>query len=146
MEDEPRAGRPSTSKTDDNAERVGSLVRSDRRLTFRMISSELNVNRFTVLQNLTQYLDMRKECAKMVPKNLMTELQVNRRDVSLDLLDRPEMEPEFFSHVITDVNHGFWSTTRDKTPKSVVAHCKISPSQDSENEQIQNQIDSHLNF
>ena len=34
VEDEPRAGRPSTSKTDDNVERVRSLVRSDRRLTF----------------------------------------------------------------------------------------------------------------
>ena len=33
VEDEPRAGRPSTSKTDDNVERVRSLVRSDRRLT-----------------------------------------------------------------------------------------------------------------
>ena len=43
MEDEPRAGRPSTSKTDDNVERVMSLVRSDRRLTLRMISSELNL-------------------------------------------------------------------------------------------------------
>ena len=41
--DEPRAGRPSTSKTEDNVERVRSLVRSDRRLTLRMISSELNL-------------------------------------------------------------------------------------------------------
>ena len=44
VEDEPRAGRNSTSKTDDNVERVRSLVRSDRRLTLRMISSELNLN------------------------------------------------------------------------------------------------------
>ena len=48
MEDGPRAGRPSTSKTDDNVERVRSLVRSDRPLMLRMISSELNLNRFTV--------------------------------------------------------------------------------------------------
>lgn len=54
VEDEPRAGRPSTSKTDDNVERVRSLVRSDRRLTLRMISSELNLNRFTVHQILTR--------------------------------------------------------------------------------------------
>jgi len=27
-----------------------------------------------------------------------------------------------------------------------VAHCKLSPSQESENEQIQNQIDAHLFF
>ena len=99
VEDEHRAGRPSTSKTDDNVERVRSLVRSDRRLTLRMISSELNFNRFTVHQILTQYLDMRKVCAKMVPKNLTTEQKANRKDVCLDLLDRLEREPEFFSRV-----------------------------------------------
>ena len=97
MEDEPHVGRPSTSKTDDNGERVRSLVRSDRRLMLRMISSELNLNRFTVHQTLTQDLDMRKVCAKMVPKNLTTEQKANRKDVCLDLLYHPEKEPEFKS-------------------------------------------------
>jgi len=73
VEDEPLAGRPSTSKTDDNVERVRSFVRSYRRLTLRMISSELNLNWFTVHQILTQDLDMRKVCTKIVPKNLTTE-------------------------------------------------------------------------
>ena len=67
MEDEPRARRPSTSKMDENVERVRSLVWSDRRLTLRMISSELNLNRFTVHQILTQGLDIRIVCSKMVP-------------------------------------------------------------------------------
>ena len=44
VEDEPRAGRSSTLKTDDNLARVGSLVRSDRRLMLRMINCELNLN------------------------------------------------------------------------------------------------------
>ena len=101
MEDEPRAGRPSTSKTEDNVERVRSLVRSDRRLTLRMISSELNLNRFTVHQILRQDLDMRKVCAKMVPKNLPTEQKANRRNACLLLLDCLEREPEFFNRVIT---------------------------------------------
>ena len=101
VEDEPRAGRPSTSKTDDSVERVRALVRSDCRLTLRMINSELNLCRFTVHQILTQDLDMRKMCAKMVPKNLTTEQKANRRDVCLDLLGRLEKEPEFFSSVIT---------------------------------------------
>ena len=60
VENETCVGRPSTSKTDDNVERVWSLVRSDRRLTLRMISSELHLNRCTVHQILTQDLDMRK--------------------------------------------------------------------------------------
>jgi len=66
-----------------------------------MNSSELNLNRFTVHQILTKDLAMRKVLAEMVPKNLTTEPKANRRDVCLDLLDRLEREPEFFSRVIT---------------------------------------------
>jgi len=101
VEDEPRGGRLSASKTDDNMERVRSLVRSDRRLTLRMISSELSLNRFTVHQILTQDLEMRKVCVKLVPKNLTTEQKANGMDVCLDVLDHLETEPEFFSRVIT---------------------------------------------
>jgi hypothetical protein len=67
VEDEPRAERLSTSKADDNVERVRSLVRSDRRLTLRMISSELNLNWFTVHQSLTQDSGKRsvhQDCSK----------------------------------------------------------------------------------
>ena len=146
MEDEPCVGRPSTSKTDDSVERVRSLVRSDRWLTLRMISSVLNLNRFTVHQILTQDLDIRNVCAKMVPKNLTTE-QANWKDVCLDVLDRLEREPEFFSRLITRWwIMDFAVRPRDKTPKSGLAHCKLSPSQESENEKIQNEIDAHLFF
>jgi hypothetical protein len=59
-----------------------------------MISSKLNLNQFTVHQIITQDLDMRKVCAKMVPKNLTTEQKANRRDVCLDLLDRLPVVPQ----------------------------------------------------
>jgi len=67
VEDKPHAETPTTSKMDDNVERVRSLVRSPCRLMLRMISSELNLDRFTVHQILTQDLDVRKVCTKMVP-------------------------------------------------------------------------------
>ena len=73
IKDEPCLGRPSTSKTDNNVEIVGALVRSDRRLTVRMIASELNLNHTTVHQILTEELAMKKLCAKFVaqkPDNL----------------------------------------------------------------------------
>ncbi|GFU75290.1 uncharacterized protein TNCV_4755491 [Trichonephila clavipes] len=70
IEDEPRSGRPSVSKPAENVVRVRDLVRSDRRLTVRMIGEELNLNHTTVHQILTNELKMRKICAKMVPKNL----------------------------------------------------------------------------
>ena len=40
------------------------------------------------------------------------------------------------------MDHAFWSTTPRQKPKSRLAHCKLSSSQESENEQIQNQIDA----
>jgi len=90
---------------------------------------------------------MRKVCARMVPKHLTTEQKASRRDVCLDLLDRLEKESEFFIRVITgDESWILEYDPRDKTPKSGVAHCKLSPSQESENEQIQNQINVHLFF
>ncbi|GFW23230.1 protein GVQW3 [Trichonephila clavipes] len=70
FEDEPRSGGPSVSKTAENVVRVQDLVRSDRRLTVRMIGEELNLNHTTVHQILTNELKMRKICAKMVPKTL----------------------------------------------------------------------------
>ena len=70
IKDEPRSGRLSTSKTDNNVEKVRAHIRSDRRLTVRIVASELNFNHSTVHQILTQELAMRKLCAKIVPKNL----------------------------------------------------------------------------
>ena len=48
VEDEPRCGRPCTSKTDENVTKVRDLVRSDQRLTVRIISTVWNLNRQTV--------------------------------------------------------------------------------------------------
>ena len=116
---------------DDNVGRERSLVRSDRRLTLRMISSGLNLNLFTVRQIVTQDLDMRKVCAKMAPKNLTTEQKANRRDVCHHLLDHLDREPEFFNRVITsDESWVLECDPETKTPKSGLAHCKLSPSQE----------------
>ena len=44
VEDDYRSGRPSTSRTDENVERVRQKVRSDRRLNVRMIADELGMD------------------------------------------------------------------------------------------------------
>ena len=70
VEDEQHSRRPSTTRTSDNTARVRELVRSDRRLTVKMIADEVNVNREDVHRILTEELGMRKICAKIVPRNL----------------------------------------------------------------------------
>ena len=44
VEDDHWSGRPSTGRTDENVERVRQKVRSDRRLTVRIIADELGIN------------------------------------------------------------------------------------------------------
>ena len=78
-----------------------ALVRSDRRLTVRMIASELNLNHITVHQMLTEELGMKNLCAKIVPKNLTIEQKDNRKDVCLHLLERIQSDRNFLKNVVT---------------------------------------------
>ena len=60
-------GRLSTCKNEINVELVKKIVRGDRRLTVRLISNELGLNRNSIWQIITEDLRMRKVWAKMIP-------------------------------------------------------------------------------
>jgi hypothetical protein len=65
-----RSGQPKTHRTDENVDRVRTLVRSNGRLDVRLIPEEYNMNRDTVPQIRMEDLGMRKIYAKMVPRIL----------------------------------------------------------------------------
>jgi len=48
-------------------------LRENRQLTVRRIAEQVNIDRETVRKILTEDLDMKKVCAKMVPKELTEE-------------------------------------------------------------------------
>ena len=70
--DEERSGRPATRRTEENIAKILQTVRENRGLTIRSIAEQVNIDRETVRKILTEDLDMRKVCAKMVPKDLFT--------------------------------------------------------------------------
>ena len=70
VEDDPQPGWTSTSNTDENIVKVRDLVRSDRRLTIREMSNELNLSFYAVQSILTKDLTM---SAKFIPKLLSDE-------------------------------------------------------------------------
>jgi len=76
--EEEGSGRSTTSKTEENIAKVHKIVRENRRLTVRSIAEQVNIDRETVRNILTEDFDMRKVWAKMVPKEL-TEEQKQRR-------------------------------------------------------------------
>ena len=71
--EEERSGRPATNRTEENIANVHQIVRENRRLTVSSIAEQVDMDKETVRKILTEDLDMRKVCAKMVPKELTEE-------------------------------------------------------------------------
>jgi len=71
--DEERSGRPATSRTEENIIKVRQIVHENCQMTVRSIAEQVNMDRETVRKILTDDLDMRKVCAKMVSKELTEE-------------------------------------------------------------------------
>lgn len=100
VEDE-RSGRPSTSKTQENVERVSEIIRSNRQLTIREISEDLNISYGSVQSILTTDLNMRQVTAKFVPPILTEEQKQQRLSISLELLERSASDSDFLRYIIT---------------------------------------------
>ena len=101
VEDDPKSGRPTTSRTNKNVEHVREKVRSNRRLTVRMIADELSMNSERVWRIITEDLGMRKVCAKMVSRLLNDGQKENRVQVCQDILKQLEITPDLLSRVVT---------------------------------------------
>jgi len=76
--DEERSEWPATSRTEENIAKVRQIVRENRRLNVTSIAEQVNIVRETVRKILTENLDMKKVCAKMVPKELTKEQKQRR--------------------------------------------------------------------
>ncbi|GBN41311.1 hypothetical protein AVEN_18368-1 [Araneus ventricosus] len=61
VKDEPRSGRPPTSTTPDNIERVRRMLADDRRLSLRMIAEELKTSLDSVSNIIHEHLQKRKK-------------------------------------------------------------------------------------
>jgi len=96
--DEERSGRSAISRTEENIAKVLQIVRENRRLTVRSIAEQVNIDRETVRKILTDDLDMRKVCEKMVPKEFTEEQRQRRVTIRQDLLGRQD---DILGRVIT---------------------------------------------
>jgi hypothetical protein len=85
--DEERSGRSATSRTEENTAKVCQILRENGWLTVRSIAEQVNIDRERVRKILTEDLDMRKVCAKMVKKELTKEHR-------LSVLEHPPYSPD----------------------------------------------------
>ncbi|UYV60920.1 K02A2.6-like [Cordylochernes scorpioides] len=129
--DEPRSGRPTTARTDENVDRVLEVLRTDRRLSIQQIADTLHMSTFVVHGIVTEDLQMRKVCAKLVPKVLSQDQKELRILRCQELLDLIQNEPDFLNSVVT----GDESWMFEYDPESKI----ISTPQESANEQVAHQ-------
>jgi len=101
VEDEERTGRPSTSKTQENDERISEMIWSNRWFTIREISEDVNISYGSIQNILTTDLNMRQVSAKFVPRVLMVEQKQQCLSVSLELHDCAASDSSFLGNVIT---------------------------------------------
>jgi len=99
--DDPRSGRPSTSKTDDNVAYDREVIRSNRHLTVREVADEVSISKTMCHEILTENLGVHRIAAKFVPRLLTDDQKQNRDDLSQELLDRANGDDNFLKNIIT---------------------------------------------
>jgi len=77
-----------------------NVIREDQRWGVRA-EAEVNLDRESVREILREELNMRKVCAKMVPKLLSDEQKECRKELCLDLLQCIENEADLLNSLIT---------------------------------------------
>ncbi|CAB0013034.1 unnamed protein product, partial [Nesidiocoris tenuis] len=101
IEDQPRSGRPSTSRTDDNVEKINSLISEDFRRTIDQLVHMSGMSWSSIQRIVSKDLHMRRVAAKLVPRLLTDEQRERRLQACFELQNQLQEDPAFFSKVIT---------------------------------------------
>ncbi|KAJ8949356.1 hypothetical protein NQ318_012019 [Aromia moschata] len=101
IEDFPRSGGPSTSKTADNLDKIKSLVLENRYMNVRKLSQECDISTMSTRGILSDILGMKRVAARLFPKELYVLQKEHRKQVALDMVSRADSEQNFMKRIIT---------------------------------------------
>jgi len=85
LEDQPRSGRPSTSRTDENFKKNRDAIMFDRRRTIDELEALTGVSWSSCQRILTEELHTKRVAAKFVPRLLSEDQRANRLDVCREM-------------------------------------------------------------
>lgn len=102
VEDDPRAGRLTTSTDLDNSASAESLIMNNRRIKVSKVAGELNISYGSALTIIHNVFGMSKVSARWVPQNLSAQDRHHRVHLSRKHLHLYSSDPEdFLSRLVT---------------------------------------------
>ncbi|UYV74834.1 K02A2.6-like [Cordylochernes scorpioides] len=101
VNDEVRAGRPSTSTTDEKINEVEKMILANRRITVREVAEDLNISIGSCHSIFINDLGMRRVAAKFVPKLFNCDQKQHRMNIANEMLDSVRDDPNLLQRVIT---------------------------------------------
>ncbi|UYV68982.1 DDX55 [Cordylochernes scorpioides] len=101
VNDEERAGHPSTSTTDEKINEVEKMILANRRITVREVAEDLNISIGSCHSIFINDLGMRRVAAKFVPKLLNCDQKQHRMNIANEMLDSVRDDPNLLQRVIT---------------------------------------------
>ncbi|UYV72121.1 hypothetical protein LAZ67_9001875 [Cordylochernes scorpioides] len=108
VNDEERAGRPSTSTTDEKINEVEKMILANRGITVREVAEDLNISIGSCHSIFINDLGMRRLAVKFVPKLLNCDQKQHRMNIANEMLDSVRDDPNLLQRVIT--GDGAWDT------------------------------------
>ncbi|UYV78131.1 hypothetical protein LAZ67_16000211, partial [Cordylochernes scorpioides] len=100
VNDEERAGCPSTSTTDEKINEVEKMILANRRITVREVAEDLNISIGSCHSIFINDLGMRRVAAKFVPKLLNCDQKQHRMNIANEMLDSVRDDPNLLQRVI----------------------------------------------
>ena len=121
LEDDPRSGRPTTSTSPENIEKVHKLVIENRRNSLYELEEATGISYGSIHNILHDELHMSKVCARWVPKMLSDDMKQSRVTISGAMLTRYNTNPDDFHFRVvtcdeTWLYHREWMKERKKSP------------------------------
>ncbi|UYV72969.1 AGL [Cordylochernes scorpioides] len=99
VNDEERAGRPSTSTTDEKINEVEKMILANRQITVREVAEDLNISIGSCRSIFINDLGMRQVAA--IPKLLNCDQKQHRMNIANEMLDSVRDDPNLLQRVIT---------------------------------------------
>uniref|UniRef100_A0A8C4X9K6 Protein GVQW3-like n=1 Tax=Erpetoichthys calabaricus TaxID=27687 RepID=A0A8C4X9K6_ERPCA len=127
LENNPRSGRPPTSRNEEMIKQVRRLVRADRKITIAELEQEVGISRGSIHAILTENLEMRRVCAKFVLRLLTTDQMEFRMFVAGDLFQKSSQDSTFLEKIVTGDESWVYAYDPETKMRSSKWHTKSSP-------------------